>query len=288
VTASDAGSTLRLPDGRRLGYAEFGDPRGRPLMFFHGFPGCRFSGSLLHEAAQRAAVRVVCPDRPGWGGSDYMRDRTFGHYPSDVLSLAGELGWDRFAVAGISGGGPYAAVCAHAIPERLTSTSIISGIGPLDAQYAAHGAGRLRRLPFEAGHRLPRLVWLTIPALAAAHHRPEWALAVLMRTRPAADRRVVRRPEVQSAMVRSLREALRQGTRGAAHDLRLYVRPWGFRLEDIRARVRLYHGDLDSTVPVAMARYQADVIPSSTLTLFPGEGHLAALDHLDEILTAVI
>ena len=33
---------LDLPDGRRLGYTEFGDPSGIPLFAFHGTPGSRF------------------------------------------------------------------------------------------------------------------------------------------------------------------------------------------------------------------------------------------------------
>ena len=27
---------MRLRDGRRLGYAEYGDPHGKPIVFFHG------------------------------------------------------------------------------------------------------------------------------------------------------------------------------------------------------------------------------------------------------------
>ena len=34
---------LRLSDGRQLGYADYGDPDGTPVMFFHGTPGSRRS-----------------------------------------------------------------------------------------------------------------------------------------------------------------------------------------------------------------------------------------------------
>jgi len=103
---------LRLNDGRLLGYAEFGDPGGTPVMFFHGFPGSRLEGALGHEAAERAAVRMICIDRPGMGLSTFQPGRRMLDWPADVAALADALGIGRFAVGGVSGGGPYAAVCA--------------------------------------------------------------------------------------------------------------------------------------------------------------------------------
>jgi pimeloyl-ACP methyl ester carboxylesterase len=60
-----AAQTITLRDGRTLGYAEYGDPNGKPLLWFHGFPGCRLDGKLVEEAAGAAGVRVIAPDRPG-------------------------------------------------------------------------------------------------------------------------------------------------------------------------------------------------------------------------------
>ena len=46
-----ADRTIQLSDGRRLGYAEFGDPGGAPVIYFHGWPGPRVEGRLGDEAA---------------------------------------------------------------------------------------------------------------------------------------------------------------------------------------------------------------------------------------------
>jgi pimeloyl-ACP methyl ester carboxylesterase len=57
--------TLRLPDGRRLGFAEWGDPAGRPLFLFHGTPGSRLTRQPVEELTRRQGVRVSTVDRPG-------------------------------------------------------------------------------------------------------------------------------------------------------------------------------------------------------------------------------
>lgn len=58
---------LLLPDGRRLGYAECGDPKGKPIFEFHGNPSSRLGSILFDEAARRLDIRVIGIDRPGEG-----------------------------------------------------------------------------------------------------------------------------------------------------------------------------------------------------------------------------
>jgi pimeloyl-ACP methyl ester carboxylesterase len=121
-----------LPDGRALGWAEYGDPAGAPLLFFHGTPGCRYTAGLMAEAALTAGVRLIGVDRPGLGVSDPAPRRTLRSWPDDVASLADGLGLDRFAVAGWSGGGVHALACGWRIPERLTACIVLAGVASPD------------------------------------------------------------------------------------------------------------------------------------------------------------
>ncbi len=147
--------TLRLRDGRFLGYAEVGDPDGRPVLYFHGFPGSRLEARLTHAAAAGGGVRVIALDRPGMGLSTHKPGRGFLDWPDDVAEAADLLGIERFAVAGLSGGGPYTAVCALKLSQRLTGAAIISGVGPFDAPEATVGMSRQNRLIFALGRRAP-------------------------------------------------------------------------------------------------------------------------------------
>ena len=126
---------VKLHDGRTLGYAEYGDPGGVPVFYFHGFPGSRLDYLIFDDgnAARKTGARIIAPDRPGTGLSDPKRGRRMLDWPDDVGALADALDIKRFAVLGVSGGGPFAAACAYGIPERLIKTGIVCGMGPAHA-----------------------------------------------------------------------------------------------------------------------------------------------------------
>ena len=134
--------TLRLPDGRTLGYAETGSRGGMPLLIIHGSPGSRLD-SLYSNAFDLGDlnVHVAALDRPGMGLSDFQPRRTFMDLSKDVCALADHLGWMRFALIGVSGGGPYAAACALALPDRLTRVGLVSSVAPLDVPGVMEGMG---------------------------------------------------------------------------------------------------------------------------------------------------
>jgi pimeloyl-ACP methyl ester carboxylesterase len=119
-----------LPDGRRVVIASHGDPRGWPLFLFHGIPVSRLGHEFTDAPAKERGVRVLYPDRPGIGLSDPRPGRTIYSYADDVAAMADALGLERFAVAGLSGGGPYALACGAKLPERVTAVGVMAGVGP--------------------------------------------------------------------------------------------------------------------------------------------------------------
>lgn len=124
--------TLILPDRRLLGFAEFGDPSGTPLVYFHGFPMSRLEGWSIDRMARRRRLRVIAPDRPGFGLSTFRDQRRITDWPVDVRALASHLGLERFAILGVSGGGPYAVACASALPrEMLSAVGVVAGGPPV-------------------------------------------------------------------------------------------------------------------------------------------------------------
>ncbi len=91
---------LRLSDGRRLAYQEYGDPDGSPALFFHGWIGSRLDFAPNDEMARSLGVRVIALDRPGCGESDFKGDRQLLDWPKDVSEAADNLGFGQFAVCG--------------------------------------------------------------------------------------------------------------------------------------------------------------------------------------------
>ncbi len=277
---------VRLADGRRLAYAEWGDPHGLPVIHHHGMPGSRHDHAAGEAVYRRLGVRLITPDRPGYGLSDALRNRTLLDWPQDVAALADHLGLSRFAITALSGGGIYALACARAIPERLTEVVLVGCPAPLDRPNAM----REMRLENKVGLRAAAVPWLArgvVGALSGAVRRyPSLFLAEGTRSQPAADRLWTSRPWVRSDEIRNLREAFRQGGLAYTQDLGLLVRPWGFALEDVDPRVQLWHGDADRVIPLHHARYLASALQNATLQVCPDEGHMLLWNHVEEILAA--
>jgi pimeloyl-ACP methyl ester carboxylesterase len=280
-------SVIRLRDGRRLAFAEWGDPGGRPVIHHHGTPGSRLEHEGATDVYRAAGVRVITPDRPGYGLSDPLPGRTLLDWPADVAELAGALGLERFAITGLSGGGVPALACAYTMPERLTSVVLASCPAPMDRPGALRGMRLLNRSGvllaraapalFSAGCRLVGPFVAGHPGFIYERSGREW---------PVPDRRWLRVPDVRRAEVTTLREALRPGADGYARDVVLLARAWGFAPADIVVPVRLWHGDADTVVPLDHARYLAAAIPGATLRICPGEGHMVMWNHLAEVLAA--
>lgn len=277
--------TLSLRDGRLLGFAEYGTADGEAGFYFHGHPGSRLEPRFAAGAAVDAGVRIVALDRPGYGLSDFQPGRRILDWPRDVAEAADVLGLDRFWVLGASGGGPYALACAHELPARVTRVGVISGVGPYDAAGATEGMRRQNRVGFQLGARFPPLARLVMWSMGRQVRRsPERTVEAIARAMSGADAEIARRPEVREILAAVIAEAFRQGSRGAALDVVLLGRPWGFRLDAIEPAVLLWQGEKDVLVPPAMGRHLASEIPSCRATFFADGGHLLVVDHVTEIV----
>ena len=286
MLTDETNQQIRLRDGRILGYAEYGVPDGKPVFYFHGFPSSRIDWPIFDSdaIAARLNARIIAADRPGYGLSDFKRGRQILDWPDDVIELADELQVDRFAVLGISGGGPYALACAHRIPRRLTTTAIICGMGPSEAPGARDGTAML--LPGKSA--LIRKLLLMLMAMSFRRN-PDRFLSQMKATVPEPDKLLLDQPEVVQAFIYSMREAFQSGTQGAYWDAILYKQPWGYQLKDISVQIHLWHGELDTQVPVSVGRYVASIITNCQAKFFPNEGHLSlAHNHIKEILSILV
>jgi pimeloyl-ACP methyl ester carboxylesterase len=226
-------------------------------------------------------------DRPGYGESTFQPGRRILDLSGDISQLADHLGIDSFAVAGHSGGGPYALVCAHQLPGRVCKAAVLSGAGQVDAQGATLGMTPLNWFGFKFGQYIPwplgRLIaWIVFHERCAD---PAKALDHETGHRPPADDKLMAKLEIRQICLESELEAFRPGMLGFAWDIRLITRPWGFRLEDILVPVYLWHGTSDNLTSIPMARNIASRIPNCKITICENEAHLLLFPHWEEILT---
>jgi pimeloyl-ACP methyl ester carboxylesterase len=280
---------MALSDGRTLAYAEYGDPNGRPVFFFHGMPGSRLFRPP-DEITEKMGVRLITTDRPGYGLSTYQPGRCFLDWPGDITQLADHLNIEKFSVMGHSAGGPYVAACAYALPERVTSASALSAAGPLYSPNAMQGMASMNRLGLMIGRFTPWLFWRVL-VWVFYHRRARDPAADYKHwngLRPPADDEQLRNPAILEACITSELEAFRPGLLGLAWEARLLSRPWDIPLEEIRLPYCLWHGTEDDQTTLAFAQYVASKIPESRIILCKDEAHLLLFPHWEEILEQVI
>jgi len=273
---------LTLPDGRNLAYAEFGRPDGYPVLWCHAWPSSRLEPLMVgDDVLAEMGLRVICPDRPGVGLSDFQSDRGLSGWPKDVSFFTEAIGLDRFSVFGISGGGPYAAVCAARIPDKLNKVVIASGAWRMDWPEAAKNLGFPYNLLWRSAKHAPVLLSclfkLLRPMIRSPKNDDERALAQHDKAVPLSE--VF--PQVVS-------EAMRQGSKGLVWDARMYVREWDFDLAEIQMPLNLFHGEQDKNVPLALVQRVANSLPSAQLQTYPEDDHVSLSRHFDEMAKALM
>ena len=268
---------FQLPDGRRLGYAQYGAEQGEPFFYFHGMPGSRYEGRILHASAIALGLRIYAVDRPGYGLSDYLEHRTLTAWPHDVTALADGLGIETFGIIGVSGGGPYALACAHEIPERIRSTGIIGGLGPVNKPALRNAMTWLARFGFMLERTWPMALQglYGMPLSLLSKIRPALAIRLLAQSLGGADQPVLLRDDVLGPLAENLREAFCQGADAPLQDIHLYQSSWGFELAGIRKHIHLWHGNADRVVPCSHSEFVHAQLADAELSILPNEGHFS-------------
>ena len=269
--------------GRDLAYTDIGDPHGPCVLFFHGAPMSRLYLAGMEDELAALGLRVISPDRPGYGKSSPQPGRSMADWPADVAALADALGIDRFLVAGHSSGGPYAVACAALMSGRVLGGAVLAGVTDMAWPSAWDGylevEIQIMRVPDE--HTAMAWCGEHIGAdgsgfLAGAGDLPEPDAALL------ADKAFERE------FMAAFEEAFRQGVIGYAQDVYVQGRPWPFDPGRISVPMEILHGELDTFLPGAHSRHTAELIPRSTFRMLPGHGHLTIVSELPKIASALV
>ena len=281
--------SVKLSDGRSLSFARFGDPSGKPVFYFHGFPGSRLEPQSNHDAFLKAGIQLLALDRPGIGHSTRKNKRKLLDWPDDVVEIAKILKLEKFSILGVSGGGPYALACARAIPGYLNKVTVACGLGPIDAPNATSGMMLSNRVLFRYGKFFPPVLHLsTFLMVRQLSSKPTKGLKKFVEGLPEPDRLVLSKTDAQDFVAASAVEGVRQGSGPLLEEIGIYSRSWGFKLEDLNVPVSLFQGEVDIDVPASMARHQASLIPDCEINLYPNDGHFSLLvNHIDEIIASL-
>lgn len=268
-------------------WEEYGDPKGRPLFFFHGWPGSHLQAEMADEIGRRLGLWLIAPDRPGMGRSSFQPVRKILDWPMTVSLIADQLKLNSFSVFGISGGGPYALACARQIPQRLTGVGVCSGVPYAEWLQEDPSASSLLRTAVRLHDHLPRLAPPVFRLLRnyMLHLGSPDSLRTMLPLLPAPDRTFLASSPLLDSLWYSTREAYQQSAEGVLHDIRLLTADWGFKPWEIPHPIRWWHGNADTICPVSGVELVCRRAEKIDLTIFPNEGHYSLpLGRTEEIL----
>ena len=257
--------SIQLLDGRTLGYAEYGLADGVPVFYFTGGNSSRFEGKWFENAAIKKHVRLIVPDRPGFGLSTFQPNRQLLDWPNDVLELSNALSINSFSVFGLSGGGPHVLASAYKIPEKINNVAIVSGTAPPEMPNKFNGMWLPVKIIFLTAKNMPMVNRFLLKQMSGFYSNEEQMMKRMKQALPRPDVELIeRKPEIIKIFAEATRESHRNGIDGDAWEWYLYVNEWGFQISDINHEIKLWYGIYDQQVPIGMGRYFARVLPKAS------------------------
>lgn len=281
---SNSQHTITLADGRQLGYAEYGSPTGAPVLFCHGVPGSRLSiFSKMDKAAANRNLRLIAPDRPGYGLSTFTPSNSLLDWVSDVSELLARLEIQHCKVIGFSMGSMFAFACAYALPKQIERVTIIGAAAPMAVEGVLEGLST-------TSCELFALARADVPAFSniinSMASDGTALFAAMIATMSAPDKLILAaQPE---AFTIDFSATLACGAQGVINDLVLAANPWSFSATNIQCHVDLWVGSEDSNTPPAMTRHMASVIPDNRVFELQGEGHCCLYTYWEAILNTLL
>lgn len=285
---------VRAPEGRRVVFHVAGPEEG-DLVFFHtGTPGTSYLYvGMIRECVARG-LRLACVSRPGYGGSDRVRGRSFADSPADTALVADHLGAETFFAIGHSGGGGPALADAALLPDRVRAVAASATLAPRTEM----GPNWREGLKLANGEEIEAME-AGEPALRAHLEKAAGSMSRIetgeqltedegfTRVHSPVDRACFKGEFLEFALAAFL--SVQHGVDGWIDDDFGLFGDWGFDLSRIAVPVAIWQGGQDWIVPVAHTRWLADHIPGARFHLRPEKGHVTLLNDcfgemLDELL----
>ncbi len=276
---------LTLKFGEKLGYAEYGNPEGIPILVHHGNPGSRLFWGLLPESPFNENYRLIAPDRPGYGLSDHYGKESILKWPGIIEKLMDHLQIDKFYNIGVSGGGPYALSCAASLNSKVSATSLISPVGPFVKE--SIGDMNVNRILFSLAGKLPWLIKYQFRLTTKIIKKyPDSFINLFKRKVTGPDRKLIEHKDVQQLLTIDFLEAYRNGEAGSVYDCFIPAE-WPIQLEKIKGPVEVWYGEKDRSIG-DMGKYIGEKIPSAVTHSIPDMGHFLVMYKTGDILESLV
>jgi len=278
-------ASMRLFDGRRLVWKEFGAAHGEPVIVFHSLTGAHPN----YQVACDLGIRLIVPERPGAHGSDPQPGRKIIDWADDVEQLVDHLGIEQFSLLGYSAGGPYALACLDKIPQRIKNLALISSMAAIRSEQDLTGMLPLNHTALRLAYESPDLmVDFMKVVLNELEENPSSYFDNVSGHQPFTDKLFLAEEKVQAHFNYAFQAAAKENIDQLCDEIVLLASGWSVNVDAFQGQVHIWHGLDDPLVPIEMGRRTANMFAHVNRYFLKGEGNYLVYTHWEEILTTLV
>jgi len=266
-------------------WEEYGLKTGTPVFYFHCIPGSSLEPSLSHQMALKLGIRLIAPELPGIGQSDYIEGFKLDVWPSIIAKIADSLSIGTFSIFGFSGGGVFALACANSIPKRINKVTLLGCSAPFESDVMqAHFPESLKQMYNSASNCYSETI-LQFEQLITS---PDVLMQMILSSYSEEDQQLFLDNEIQNNYKNNCKSIIKQGVKGAVSSMRIVCEHWGFELKDIATPVIIWQGLKDQVIHPEISRYLANNLQQATLYEVQNKGHFLHFSDWKSVLESSI
>ena len=281
--------TIQLKDGRVLGYAEYGPANGKPVFLFHSNLGCRFEKMSDDTVLEKNNIRLIIPERPGFGLSTYNSNMAYTAWPDNFEQLTEHLNVTSYSIIGFSMGARYALACAIRKNPALRNIVLLSAFSPYRNFSDLNGMSAHEKLLISIARYAPNFI---ITFMKKKYEKlltgKESFFKEFKTFFMPSERKTIEKLNIETLLNAIMYEALKNGTDVLVKELQNWFDSLGGELSSIDIPVEIWHGISDQHAPIHMAKtLQAELSNVKQVYFIPGN-HMLLFEKWNEILASAV
>ncbi|OIP99088.1 MAG: hypothetical protein AUK35_08945 [Zetaproteobacteria bacterium CG2_30_46_52] len=275
---------LSLFDGRKLEYTEFGDPEGTPLIYFHGILHSREQFHPFSTYPEKHGLRIIAPERPGFGKSCMQKQRSLRNYTNDILQLAQHLNLTKFYVLGDGDGAPAALACANLLGNFVYKAAVVGCMPDPTFEHMENILPFDRKLMAMAKSTPKSILNPFYRMILKAMRRNNNYYRLMFNEFCKADQAIISTPEHEKLFQSGMDNLLKENVDGFLDDYFSRLSLWDFSVGSTQTVVDMWHGEEDCISNINSAKAIAYALPRCNRHFLKGHGHYLFISHIDAIL----
>jgi pimeloyl-ACP methyl ester carboxylesterase/DNA-binding CsgD family transcriptional regulator len=290
VAPAIQGATLH--DGRHgmVGLHSFGPVDGMPVLLLHGalfgiaaLPGMR-------EAAKTLGLRIIAPERPGFGHTAVADDGDFVALATrQALDILDHLALPQVVVLAHDIGTRFAIRLALEAPDRVAAVIAAPATPPMQTWAQTADMPTRHRVNAWAAQHLPGLMDKIVAlGLAQIARNGVEVIPRLVFDGCDFDQAILRQPAAGAVLQEAFHLAWAQRGAGLRVDMRLTNENWQHEAGRVHAPFLCLHGAESRTVSRKAVEALAQTLPKGRFRLVEGAGHSVPVSHPAMILRAAL